>query len=65
MRWNVQVRVRIDSAISRTREQRAQLHEALSMALIGDGEDNLIYIFAKLRVGYRMPKGETPGQGEE
>ena len=35
------------------------------MALIGDGEDNLIYIFAKLRVGYRMPKGETPGQGEE
>ena len=57
--------MRIDAAISRTWEQRSQLHEALSMALIGDDEDDLIYIFTKLRVGYRMPKGETPGQGEE
>ena len=30
----------------------------------GDDADNPIYIFTEPRVGYRMPKGETPGQTE-
>ena len=32
---------------------------------LGDDADSRTYIFKEPRVGYRMPKGETPGQGEE
>ena len=32
---------------------------------LGDDADNPTYIFTEPRVGYRMPKGETEGQGRE
>ena len=32
---------------------------------LGDDADNPTYIFTEPRVGYRMPKGEEPGQLEE
>ena len=32
---------------------------------LGDDADNPVYIFTEPRVGYRMPKGETEGQGRE
>ena len=32
---------------------------------LGDDADNPTYIFTELRVGYRMPKGDTPQPGEE
>ena len=31
---------------------------------LGDDADNPAYIFTEPRVGYRMPRGETPGQEE-
>ncbi len=31
---------------------------------LGDDADSPTYIFAERRVGYRMPKGETPGEGK-
>ena len=31
----------------------------------GDNADNPTYIFTELRVGYRMPRGETSERGEE
>ena len=32
---------------------------------LGDAAENPTYVFTELRVGYRMPKGETQGQLEE
>ncbi len=32
---------------------------------LGDAAENPTYVFTQLRVGYRMPKGETQGQLEE
>ena len=29
---------------------------------LGDDAEDPTYIFTELRVGYRMPKGETPGE---
>ena len=29
---------------------------------LGDDAENPAYIITELRVGYRVPKGETPGQ---
>ena len=31
---------------------------------LGDRADNPTYIFTKPRVGFRMPKSETPGSDE-
>ena len=30
---------------------------------LGDNAKEPTYIFTELRVGYRMPKGQTPGDG--
>ena len=30
---------------------------------LGDDADNPTYVFTELRVGYRMPRADTPGAG--
>ena len=32
---------------------------------LDDDADSPTYIFTELRVGYRMPEGQEPGQGTE